>query len=174
MFSRESGSLRSLSVVAMVLGIDNLKDLLEVCAYGTAIIASVAGAVLFLARKRNQSIETTRKNLARTWTNEGDILVEETHFVHLCLEDEDGDIIGRLESSGLERPLEVQCQVGWWSTKLNISELRGRSLVTVASIKLRITGNNNRLRWRQVTTTPCPDLPFSTTLWPSRSTGVFI
>ncbi len=162
------------NVGAMIVGIDNTKDLLEATAYGSAILATIAGAVAYLVRSRKKAIEATRQLLVRSWTNEGDVNSEETVFVQLNLANREGDIVGQLESSRLVRPLDVSCKIGWWSSKLDLYKLRGRELIPVASIKVRITGNNNRLRWKPLRRKAVDFLPLATTLWPSTHTGVWL
>lgn len=154
----------------MTTGIENwtLKDWLESAAYAVAVLAAVAGAIIFLANNRRAAIEATRKELARAWTNEGDVTSQETAFIDLQLENHDGDIIGTLHSPRREHPLEVHADIGWRSTELTISELRGRSLSYVATVQVQVAGNQNRLQWR-VTSVGAPSyLPASTELWPNQ------
>lgn len=158
----------------MIYGVGSLKDFLESMAYASAIVGAVASAVVYVARCRKRAIESTRKEIVRSWTNEGDVCSEETTFVQLNLENHDGDIIGQLVSPSLSRSLEVHCEVRWWSTKLDIFELRGRQLIPVTSVRVRFTGNNNRLRWRRSGTCVFEILPLSTTLWSSPQIGVWI
>lgn len=153
----------------MSIGIGHwtLKDWLEAAAYAVAIIGALAGGILFLTNARKNSIDTTRKDIVRSWTNEGDILSKETHFIDLKLENSDGDIIGTLQSLRLDKPLDVNVDVGWRSSTLNVTELRGRSLVHVATVKIEVVGNHNRLKWL-VTSSQVPSyLPRSSELWPN-------
>lgn len=152
----------------MSSGIENwgLKDWLEASAYAVAIVGAIAGALIFTLNSRKASIENTRKEIARTWTNEGDISSNEAKFVTLTLQDHDGDLIGSLESPQLDHPLEVHAVVGWRSTDLVISDLREKGPVHVTTVKVRIMGNNNRLQWRLAESTHPEALPTATTLWP--------
>ncbi len=143
-----------------------LKDWLEAGAYAVAILGAIAGAIVFLSSSRSNAIDANRAALARAWTNEGNVLFNETKFVDLILESHDGDLIGRLNSPRLDQPLDVSADVGWFSSTLTFTELRGRAIVPIATVNVKIVGNNNRLSW-QATTFKLPDyLPRSTELWP--------
>ncbi len=153
----------------MTISIENwtLKDWIEAVAYTVAILGAIAGAIIFLANARNESIKTSRSDIVRNWTNEGDILSKETAFIDLDLENSDGDIIGTLKSPRLDQPLDVHVDVGWGSNKLVISQLRGRSVVQIATAKIQVTGNHNRLQWH-ISSSDAPEfLPRSTELWPN-------
>lgn len=153
--------------MSIAMGNWTLKDWLEAAAYTVAIVGAIAGSIVFLANARKSSIETTRKDIVRTWTNEGDILSKETAFIDLKLENSDGDIIGTLESPRLDNPLDVSVDIGWGSSTLTVTELRGRSLIHVATVKIEVVGNHNRLKWR-VTSPNVPSyLPRSSELWPN-------
>ena len=145
-----------------------LKDWLEAITYIATILAAIAGSTLFLINMRSNAIEANHAVLARAWTNEGDMLSTHIKFVDLLLENSDGDIIGTINSPHLDQPLDASVDVGWFSSTLSIKQLQGRSITTVATIKLKISGNENRLSW-QSETVQLPDyLPRSTLLWPHR------
>jgi len=143
-----------------------LKDWLEAAAYTVAILGAIAGAAIFVVNARANAIEANRTVLTRAWTNEGDILATDTKFVDLLLENHDGDIIGTLNSPSLDQPLDVSVDVGWFYSTLSITQLQGRTIAPIATVKLKIAGNDNRLLW-QSETLQLPDyLPKSTSLWP--------
>lgn len=144
-----------------------IKDLLETLAYAVAIIGGIAGAVVYFQNVRKESVEMTRKEIIRAWTNEGDISSNETRFITLELENLDGDIIGSLSTNAQGNPLEVHADIGWFSTTLEISELHGRSLIPVATVRAKLTGNSNRLEWEVVGRKGTHLLPKQTLLWPS-------
>jgi hypothetical protein len=153
----------------MNIGIENwtLKDWLESVAYTAAVLGAVAGGIIFLSNSRKESIETARHDLARNWTNEGDILSKQTAFIDIDLQNNEGDIIGTLKSPHLGKPLDVHVDVGWASSNLVISELRGRSIIQIATVKIKVVGNHNRLDWR-VSSSGAPDyLPRHSELWPN-------
>lgn len=145
----------------------NLKDWLEALAYLVGIVGSLSAAFIYFQGVREESISVTRKEIARAWSNEGDILSSETFFVTLELENSDGDLIGSLATSQDSQPLEVHADIGWFSTELHVSRLLNRSVKPVADIKLELTGNNNRLEWTLVGTEGSEILPKKTLLWPS-------
>ena len=144
----------------------NTKDWLEAGAWIVAILGGLAGAVIYLTKAHAASIEENRKILTREWTNEGDVTAKNTRYVSVRLENHDGDLIGTLESPSLQQPLEVHADVGWRSTTLRISQLRGNSVESVATVQVRITGNNNRLSWAVTSLSRPPYLPPRTVLWP--------
>jgi hypothetical protein len=143
-----------------------LKDWLEAGAYAVAILGALAGALLFLGNARSNAIDKNRSTLVRAWTNEGDVLSKETRFIDLVLEDHDGDVIGTIASPRLDQPLDVHADVGWFSTKLTITQLRGRVIAPVATVQVKITGNDNRLSWQAIDFQVPEYLPRATTLWP--------
>lgn len=144
-----------------------IKDLLETLAYAVAIIGGIAGAFIYFQSIRKEAIETTRKEIVRAWTNEGDISSTETRFITLELENTDGNIIGSLSTNAQDNPLEVHADIGWFSTTLKISELRGRNVVPIATVKTTLEGNNNRLEWKLIGNDGLHLLPKQTVLWPS-------
>lgn len=146
-----------------------LKDWLEAAAYTVTILGAIAGAAIFLVSARADAIEANRTVLTRAWTNEGDITAKDTKFVDLQLVNHDGDIIGTLSSPTLDQPLDVSVDVGWLYSTLSITQLQGQTIATIATAKLKIAGNHNRLLW-QSETLRLPDyLPRSTSLWPNPS-----
>src|SRR5690606_9716840 len=112
------------------------------------------------------AIETTHEALVRTWTNEGDILATETRFVTLALQDYEGDVIGTLTGPGFDETLDVRADIGWFNSSLELTQLRGRTVSPVATVKVKISGNDNRLEWQLEGNEPAY-LPESATLWPS-------
>ena len=143
-----------------------IKDWLESAAYAVAILGALAGASLYLWTSREKAIDESRSVLANQWTNEGDVSGKEREFITLELEDSDGDLIGSLSSPSMQRPLEVHAHVGWSSTTLKLSKLVGNRVVPVATVKIRVVGNKNRLEWRVVDSGTPEHIPASTILWP--------
>lgn len=143
-----------------------LKDWLEVCAYIAAIVGGIAGGSIFLANAREDAISNSRAALVQHWTNEGDVSSNEKKFIDLALENIDGDVIGTLTSPKLTTPLDVHVDIGWFSSKLTVKQLQARTVSTVATIRLKITGNQNRLSWSVISSSLPDYLPQSTTLWP--------
>lgn len=149
----------------------NIKDWLEALAYAVAIVGGIAASIIYFKNIRHESIVTTSKEIVRAWTNEGDITSKEFRFITLELDNLDGDIIGSLSTNASNRILEVHADVGWFSTILNISELQGRNVIPIAKVKIKLTGNNNRLEWSLIGNPGANLLPKETILWPS-VTGV--
>lgn len=63
----------------------DLAQWLEALAYVVAIVGGIAGALVFITRARRDAIEALCRDLARAWTNEGDILSKESHLITLDL-----------------------------------------------------------------------------------------
>ena len=162
----QSGLTQVLGIMTKRKGAWTTKDRLEAMTYVVAIVGGISAAVLYFSNSRAQSISQARTELLRTWTNEGDITSTETHFIDLKLESFDGDIAGTLSSPQLDSPLDVAVDVGWHSSTLSITQLRGRSVVPIAEVKVALSGNNNRLGWDTTSTSPPAYLPPSTILWP--------
>ena len=148
--------------------------MLEPIATVLTILGAISGATIYVLSARRKTIDSTRLLIARAWTNEGDIHSKESIFITLELENLDGDLVGEISSNGHERLLEAHVNVGWFSSTLHVSELPGRNVSLIGTVSLRVTGNNNRLKWL-LTKTPAGEdqniLPVNTVLWPS-SCGV--
>lgn len=145
------------------------KDWLEAATYAIGILVALLGAIFWLSKVRSESIATMRQHIQRTWTNEGDVTSQEFRFIDLSLAESDGDLVGTLSSSSLDRTLEVHIDIGWRSSLLKISELSGRHMISVAEARVSLTGNNNRLEWKIVSRKPPAFLPERATLWPMPS-----
>ncbi|HEU5134350.1 MAG TPA: hypothetical protein VFU13_04325, partial [Steroidobacteraceae bacterium] len=86
----------------------------------------------------------------------------------LSLELAEGDIIGTLKCSNLDRPFNAYVDVHWRSAILRVSELIGRTSAPVATVKLTLVGNRNRLNWKLKRSEREGLLPERTLLWPHR------
>jgi hypothetical protein len=91
---------------------------------------------------------------------------KETRFVTLELKNEGGDLIGSLWSPSFDQPVEVHATPGWRYSTLEISELRGKFIFPVATVQVRITENDNRLRWVVTSPNRPTYLPPYSLLWP--------
>ncbi len=143
-----------------------LKDWLESSAYAVGILGALAGALVFLSNTRSSAIDKNRSTLVRKWTNEGDVLSKEAKYIDLTLEDQDGDVVGTIVSPRLGEPLDVHADIGWFSSKLTITQFRGRTIAPVATVQVKIIDNDNRLSWQVVGLRVPEYLPRATTLWP--------
>jgi hypothetical protein len=79
----------------------------------------------------------------------------------------DGDVVGSLQTNAYERLLEAHLEAHLSSGTLTVSELRGRSIRTVAVVRLRLRGNRNRLKWKVISGNAEHWVPDKTLLWPS-------
>lgn len=143
-----------------------MKENLELLVLIVSIVTPIIGGVWFIWKKRQSAILENYKTLAQVWTNEGDISSKETKYITLKLTLENGELYGSLESPRLERNYEAHVYPGWFSSKLEISELLGRNLISKATIKIKITGNRNRLKWNAQKLKDVDVLPQNTILWP--------
>ncbi len=143
-----------------------LKDWLEVVANLVIILAGLAGAVWWVSDTRADAIANNRQALMGEWTNEGDILSTETRFLTLSLQDYAGDVIGSVRGPGFDEVFDVQAEIGWFASELQLTQLLGRRVEPVASVTVKLIGNGNRLQWEVVGDAP-DYLPRATTLWPS-------
>ena len=145
-----------------------LMQVLEAAAYLAAILGGLSAAIHFIVKQRRESIANLRKVLKNTWTNEGDISSTETQFITIEIENYQGDLIGSIHLSSEERPLDCNIEVKWFYAVLNISRLLGRSSCPVATVKLKLTGNENRLSWQLKNKSDQEhqlELPNKTILW---------
>lgn len=143
-----------------------MKENLELLALILSIVSPIIVGVWFIWKKRQSAILENYKTLAQVWTNEGDISSKETKYITLKLTLENGELYGSLESPRLERNYEAHVYPGWFSSKLEISELLGRNLIPKATIKIKITGNRSRLKWNAQKLKDVDVLPQNTILWP--------
>lgn len=145
-----------------------LKDWLEALAYVVTILAPIVTGLVFLLRKRTQDLGRLAAEMARAWTNEGDISADEPVLLHLYLQLENGDVYGSLRTSAHDRSFEAQLTVHWHSATLKVSELFGRNLIPVATVRLTLVGNRNRLDWRLGKLHEQYVMPRRTLLWPEK------
>jgi hypothetical protein len=143
-----------------------LMQWLEGFAYFVAITGAISGGILFIIRSRRKSIEQLRQDLAKAWTNEGDISSEETHYITLRLKISDGELIGEIYTNKHDRLLDAHVNVAWGKAKLHVTVMCHRS-VYVGDIMLNLAGNHNRLKWRLIGKKGLDWLPKNTTLWPT-------
>lgn len=134
------------------------------------LIAVASGFILtgipFCFRWYNDTLKRKRKILFKTWTNEGDFFREEEIFIEMSLEERHGDILGALKSPQITKELEVSInKVGFFSTYLEIFDLRGRKLIPVAKVKVKIIGNKNNLSWKTLKDYNVYPIPKNTKLW---------
>jgi hypothetical protein len=143
-----------------------MKDYLELIALIVGIATPVLGGLWFLWRARTSSIQDNRKTLAQTWTNEGSIGSNESMFIDLILELNSGDLYGSITSPQLDRDYNVNVNTGWFSSKLVIGESFGRGTLVKATVKVKISGNRNRLVWKPLNVPSRYKLPSKTVLCP--------
>lgn len=141
----------------------------ELLQAGDSIIA-IAGGILavifFVYRWRKNAIDSLRKDLGISWTNEGDLTSIETRFIDLSLKLEHGDLFGSLSSASTNDIFDVHVTPGWFSARASITHLRGRSSFPIAEVKLSLRGNRNRLHWTLESENNPSFLPTKTELWP--------
>jgi hypothetical protein len=140
---------------------------LQMASYSVGIASAASVGAAWLYRTRKSSVEALRTELARAWTNEGDIACTDYCFITLDLTLKDGDLYGTLSAPSLPRLLEAHVEVKWGSAVLRISELLGRSLIPIAKVRLRLKGNRNRLHWKVIGKSSQPAIPDKSVLWPS-------
>ena len=132
-----------------------------------AVIGGLFAATLFVWRWRSSAIQSVYRDLALTWTNEGDISGVGAPYVHLALQYTHGELYGTLTSPQFDESYDAHIQPGWFSSSANISLLRGRSVEQIAKFEVRLTGNKNRLRLSAKSAGFPEFLPRTAELWPS-------
>lgn len=144
-----------------------MKENLEIISLAIGILASVLTGLWFIWNKRKSSIHENYNTLARTWSNEGCVGSTESMFINLNLRLSNGELFGSVSSPEIERDYDVYVTVGWFSSLLTIGESFGRGTFVKATVKVKITGNRNRLEWTPIKVPPQYKLPTKTILWPS-------
>lgn len=132
-----------------------------------AILAAVGTSFLWIKNQRAEAIEQNRSTLANAWTNEGDVTGTDYRFMNICFSNSDGDIIGSMSSPQTEVIYDLAVDVGWQSSTVKILELRGNSIVEIGEASIKVTGNDNRLRWKIRSGGNPKIIPEETILWPS-------
>ena len=144
-----------------------MNETIEIIALIIGITTPVIGGLWFLWKTRKSSIQNNYQTLAQSWTNEGSINGTESMYISLNLTLNNGEIYGSITSPQLERDYDVNVKPGWFSSTLTIGESFGRGVALKAIVKVKITGNRNRLRWQPIEVPPTYTLPKRTELWPS-------
>jgi hypothetical protein len=129
--------------------------------------AGLISAAVHALSHRIAKVDALRTTLGRPWTNEGAIDSKDTVLITLDLKTQDGDVFGSLQTSARERLLSANLAAHLWSGTLTISETRGRSIRTVAVVRLRLKGNRNRVEWKVISGNAEHWIPDKTLLWPS-------
>jgi hypothetical protein len=145
-----------------------IKDL-RTLYYSLGVLSFALGAFYFLYTQYSESIETTKQEIVRSWTNEGDVDSDDTIFITLEPENVDRDIIGSISNNINNRVFSINAKVGWPTTTLELTEIQGLigKVVHIATVRVKLTGDNNRLEWTLLGNTDIDFLPKKTTLWPS-------
>ena len=133
------------------------------CGGAAGIVSAVVHSVSFRTKKLN----AIRSELSRAWTNEGSINSADTVLITLELKMEHGDVFGSLQTTAHEWLLEAHLEPHLTSATLRVSEFRSRSSRTVAVVRLQLTGNRNRIKWRVISGNSEHWIPDETLLWPS-------
>jgi hypothetical protein len=129
--------------------------------------AGLISAAVHALSLRTEKTDALRTALGRGWTNEGSINSPDTVLITLDLKMQDGDVYGSLQTSTRERLLGANLEAHLRSGTLTISERTGRSSRTVAVVRLRLTGNRNRVKWKVISGNAEHWIPDKTLLWPS-------
>ena len=127
---------------------------------GTAgLISSAIHAFSF----RSEKTDALRNALSRAWTNEGAKGSKDTVLMTLDLKMKDGDVFGSLQTTTRQRLLNANLEAHLTSATLKVSE----STRVIATVRLRLMGNRNRVKWKVVSGNSEKWLPDRTILWPS-------
>lgn len=141
----------------------------EILQAGDSSVAITGAAVavgFWLKRIRSKAFESQCRYVAEKWTNEGDISEMTDPYVHLSLALEHGEIYGSFQANEIADRYEAHFYPGWFYGKLEITQLRGRSLIPVITFRTRLMGNNNRLEIKAIGKQSIVGIPAQTTLWP--------
>jgi hypothetical protein len=143
-----------------------LLELLQAGDSSLAVLGSLLAAGFWLRSVRGKSIEDQYRFVPERWTNEGDIYGQETDYIDLELELVHGEVYGAFRTSEPDVEYNAYFTAGWPSGRLVVSAMQGRGLTRVAEYKVRLHGNNNRLKILAVRTISEPGFPARTTVWP--------
>ena len=137
--------------------------LMGMCGGAAGLISAAVHALSFKAEK----LASLRTVLSRAWTNEGSINSKDAVLITLDLKMQDGDVLGSLQTTAHERMLDAHLEAHLFSATLRVSEFRHTSSKMVAVVRLRLTGNRNRIKWRVISGNSEHWVPDKTLLWPS-------
>lgn len=130
----------------------------------TSVVA-IIGTISYVVGIRRLAIMSTRQTFARTWSNEEDIHSNKSVHIILKLENTGSDLIGSLSSSNHNTLFGIYADVGWFKTRLHISELQDNNTLPIANATLKLT-DNHRLIWRMEQGENRTIFPTQAVLWP--------
>jgi hypothetical protein len=143
---------------------------LEYLQTGDSSITIATGVVAFLywlTRVRKDAIAAQHRHLGDSWTNEGAVDGSVPGpYIQLDLRLEHGDLLGCLRTQEDQEKYSVNVTPAWPRAKLSISVLSHGLPVQVVEARVRMHGNNNRLRWKVVKGNDDANIPIETELWP--------
>ncbi|WP_394751958.1 hypothetical protein [Crenothrix sp.] len=128
-------------------------------------LVTVIGTISYVVGIRRQAIILTRQTFARTWSNEGDIHSNGSDYIILKLENSGGDLTGSLSFSNDSKLFGIYAEIGWFKTRLRISELQDNTIFPIANATLKLT-DNHRLSWCMEQGENQTIFPTQTVLWP--------
>lgn len=128
-----------------------LKDILEALAYLVGILATLAGGGHFLIQWLKARREQIRKDLNRSWSNEGLHNPTPAYWHDLDLAEHSGELAGGLTSNKHHKPLNAIVRFGILRTRVDLIETVGMKGYTVAVLDIRLSKNRHQLSWRLLT-----------------------
>jgi hypothetical protein len=140
--------------------------MLELMVAVVAILGPVMAGVVFVYRSLRKRREGWFQHMQGDWTNEGSVSGYHQPFVTIGLRDKHGDLVGALKSPEIERDLDVHVNIGWLGAKMYVSIVQGKRIDRLATARVRIKGNNNRLYIDRVRGYDVSVLPRKGELWP--------
>jgi hypothetical protein len=144
-----------------------LLELLQAGDSSIAIATGVAALLYWLTRLRKDAIAAQYRHLGDDWTNEGTVDGSVSGpFIRLDLRLEHGDISGWLRTQQDEEKYSVNVTPAWPRARISVSILSKGLPVQVVEARVRMCGNNNRLRWRVTKANGDHFIPTNTELWP--------
>lgn len=144
----------------------NLDLFFEVIGKITTLFGFI-GSIIGFFKYKEKAINKNKNTLANKWTNEGDVNSLEYRFVSLDIKNLHGEVYGQIFLVGKDRPLECHIDVGYFSSKLHISELNKTTLIPIAEVVLKINADRSRIHWKLASKHSKEYLfPYESDLWP--------
>ncbi|HBR22488.1 MAG TPA: hypothetical protein DD713_08000 [Nitrospiraceae bacterium] len=145
-------------------------DTIKVVSLSIGIIATLCGGLYFLYRQYVKKRNWYRKKLQGKWTNEGDILTIETHYmdIEIDTDKDDGEITGIICSRSLTTNEEltnisINGKLKFKKAKVMFSSVIQGKLISYGEAYLKFI-NGKRIAWK-LRTGDNRFFPLKTEIW---------
>jgi hypothetical protein len=142
-------------------------EFLQASDSSVAVATGIVAVLYWLSRIRKDAIAAQYRHLGDEWSNEGAVDGSVPGpYICLNLRLEHGDLFGWLRTQDHEEKYSVNVTPAWPSARVSVSVLSKGLPAEVMEARVRLHGNNNRLRWKVTKSNGDLSVPVKTELWP--------